>query len=400
MQTHKIERKDHLIFVLVTFMYWSSQYVYTPILSPYLEYKGASYMLIGVILSSYGVTQLLIRLPLGILSDYMKARKPFIVVGMATSLLSCLGLAATDHVGWALFSRAVAGISASTWVAFTVLYSSYFISSNVTKAMSTIHFITVTAQLIGMGVSGYLVSKWGWLAPFWIGAAVAIIGFILSLLIREPHQSPSRKPIQPKDLTGVMKEPILLKASFLSIIAHSILFITMYGFTPLQAVKIGAGKEDISLLVLSFMLPHAIATIMAGRYFAAKFGLWPTLTVGFLGSAIFTVVIPFADTMFALCLTQVGNGFAQGVGFPLFLGMAIQSIDREKRATAMGFYQAIYSLGIFSGPFVAGWLNSGGGLEHGFFFAGLSGLLAAGLSIYWSRTEKGAPMTSVSVNRK
>ncbi|MDR9507118.1 MFS transporter [Brevibacillus agri] len=400
MQAQQLEAKDHIVFVFVTFMYWASQYLYTPILSPYLEYKGASYMLIGVVLSSYGVTQLLLRLPIGVLSDYRQVRRPFIWLGMVTSLFSCLGFAVTDHVGWALFSRAVAGISASAWVVFTVLYSSYFTGANVTKAMSTIHFITVSAQLMGMGVSGYLVSRWGWNAPFWIGAGVAFLGLALSFLIREPKPEASRKPIEPKDLANVMKEPILLKVSILSIIAHGMLFITMYGFTPLQALKIGADKESLGWLVVAFMLPHAVASIVAGRYFAVRFGHWPTLAIGFAGSAAFTVVIPYADTMLTLCLTQIGNGFTQGMGFPLFLGMAIQYIESEKRATAMGFYQAIYSLGIFLGPFLAGWLNSGGGLANGFIFASLSGLLAAGLSIYWSKAEKRSLTTGVSLDRK
>ncbi|WP_236692815.1 MFS transporter [Aneurinibacillus tyrosinisolvens] len=339
-------------------MYWSSQYLYTPILSPYLEYNGASYMIIGVILGSYGVTQLFLRLPLGIFSDYMKLRKPFIIFGMLASLLSCLGLALTDNLGWALVSRILAGVSASSWVAFTVLYSSYFISQDVAKAMSTIQFITVMAQLMGMGVSGYLVSKWGWHTPFWIGVIVAFIGFLLSFLIREINQKTSRIPIKSKDLIMVMKEPTLLKVSLLSIIGHSTLFITMYGFTPLQALKIGASEEDISLLVFSFMIPHVVATLMAGRFFAIRFGQWATLAMGFFGSSVFTFLIPFTHTMLELCMTQIVNGFAQGICFPLLLGMTVQDIKNEKRATAMGFYQAVYSLGIFLGPFFAGYLTT------------------------------------------
>jgi DHA1 family multidrug resistance protein-like MFS transporter len=43
--------------------------------------------------------------------------------------------------------------------------------------------------------------------------------------------------------------------------------------------------------------------------------------------------------------------------------MSIEPITPEKRATAMGAYQALYSLGIFAGPFFAGMLNSLMGLE-------------------------------------
>ena len=84
---------------------------------------------------------------------------------MLMAMMSGLMFALTDSLGWALISRSFAGIAAATWVAFTVLYSSYFRFEEVHQAMSKISFIVVLAQLIGMTCSGYIVDKWGWHAP-------------------------------------------------------------------------------------------------------------------------------------------------------------------------------------------------------------------------------------------
>lgn len=56
----------HALFAVVTMLYWSSMYIYVPVLSPYLEFRGLSMGLIGFVLGSYGLTQLVIRLPLGL----------------------------------------------------------------------------------------------------------------------------------------------------------------------------------------------------------------------------------------------------------------------------------------------------------------------------------------------
>jgi MFS family permease len=56
------------------------------------------------------------------------------------------------------------------------------------------------------------------------------------------------------------------------------------------------------------------------------------------------------DTKGLLCVVQSVNGFSQGILFPLLLGMSIESIPHEKRATAMGAYQALYAIGMFAGP--------------------------------------------------
>jgi MFS transporter, DHA1 family, multidrug resistance protein len=70
--------------------------------------------------------------------------------------------------------------------------------------------------------------------------------------------------------------------------------------------------------------------------------------------------------------------------------MAIETIPHEKRATAMGMYQALYAIGMFAGPFCAGVLNSAMGLAAGFYFAGAWGLVAAVLVGYWKKTEQWA----------
>src|SRR5690554_2198278 len=143
-----ITRFDHFIFILVTTLYWTSLYIYVPILSPYVESLGATYTFVNIVLGSYGLMQILIRLPLGILSDRMRVRKPYIALGLLTSALSCLCFALTDQLGWTLVARAIAGISASTWVAFAVLYASYFLKHESTRAMGIISLVTVLGQLL------------------------------------------------------------------------------------------------------------------------------------------------------------------------------------------------------------------------------------------------------------
>jgi DHA1 family multidrug resistance protein-like MFS transporter len=383
-----MSKKHHIFFFVVTFLYWFSLYIYIPILAPYMESLGASYTYIGIIIASYGFMQILIRVPLGILSDYINVRRLFIVIAMIAGGISCFGFALTESLGWSLVFRSVAGVSGSIWIIFTVLYSSYFAKNRATKAMGTIQFITVTAQLSSLALSGILTSQWGWHAPFWLGGVTAVIGLCFAFLLVDPNKDTSSEKITTKDLTSVIRTSILLKASFLAFVVHSILFVTMYGFAPTYAVNMGASKSDLSLLVFAFMIPHAAASILVGKFFVPKFGEWMTLTIGFLGSAVFTAVIPFINEFGWFCLSQSFNGFSQGLIIPLLMGMAIQTIEHKKRTTAMGFYQAAVAVGMFFGPYLAGWLASNVGLSGGFQFAGLLGFLAVFLCVFWNKREE------------
>lgn len=381
-------RIDHLLFMAVTLLYWASLYMYVPILSPYLDSLGSGFGMIGVILGSYGFVQLAIRLPLGLLSDRMRVRKPFIILGMLTGGLSCLLFAAVPQFGWALAARSTAGVSASTWVAFTVLYASYFPKRQTTRAMSQISLMTVAGQLIGMGLSGYLADEWGWAATFWAGAAAGALGLALSLCIKEPKQGVEREPIRLRDIGRVLREPLLRKVSLLSILAHSVLFITMFGFTPSQAISLGAGPGGLSLLVFAFMIPHGLASLLAGQCVAPRIGNWATLFIGYAGAGLCTICIPLLHSFDSLVVTQIFNGWFQGMCFPLLLGMAIEPFETKLRATAMGFYQAVYSAGMFAGPFVAGWMNAVFGLAGGFYLGGAAAFAATGLSLLWGLWKK------------
>lgn len=149
------------LFAVVTMLYWSSMYVYVPVLSPYLEYRGLSMGLVGFVLGSYGLTQLIIRLPLGLWSDRVNRRKPFMLLGLFTGAISCWLMIAGGGWGMLLAGRILAGVCASTWVAFTVLYASYFPPQDATKAMADASFLTNTGRLLSMVAAGWLLEAGG-----------------------------------------------------------------------------------------------------------------------------------------------------------------------------------------------------------------------------------------------
>ncbi|WP_060862665.1 MFS transporter [Paenibacillus riograndensis] len=376
---------SRFFFLIIVFMFWFSSYIYVPVLSPYVEHLGASYVMVGAVLGVYGLMQILFRLPIGIGSDILNRRRPFIYLGLIASGASCLLFLAGADPGWALAARAVSGIAASAWVVYSVMFAGYFPKEEAGKAMGLLQFTTVIAQLASMMISGYIAEHWGWNAPFVIGGVVAAAALLLALRLPEQRQDKRENAIQIKDLAEVIKEPLLVKVSLLSVLAHCVLFITMFGYTPNQALAIGAGKESLGWLTLAFMLPHAAATLYGSRWFGRLLGDRGTLLLGFAGSALFTLLIPSMPTLAALCATQVGNGFMQGLIFPLLLGKSVSGVAPFRRATAMGFYQAVYAIGMSGGPFVAGWMSSAYGLKGGFWLGGIAAALAALLSWVWIR---------------
>ncbi|MNG22426.1 putative transporter [compost metagenome] len=99
-------------------------------------------------------------------------------------------------------------------------------------------------------------------------------------------------------------------------------------------------------------------------------------------------MISFSPSLGWLAATQAVNGFMQGLILPMLLSLAIRDAQIRERATAMGFYQAVYSIGMFAGPFIAGWMNDEWGIDSGFWLGGCSGAAAAVLAFVWGRAAR------------
>lgn len=383
-----VKSSRKILFYVVTMMYWFSMYTYVPILSPYVEHLGGSVFMIGLVVGSYGFTQMLVRIPLGIWSDRIGKRKLFIFAGIACAVLSCLGLALSTNV-WAIFGfRSLAGVAAASWVAFTVLFASYFEADEAPKAMGIISFYTSIGQMAATTAGGFLADYIGWRAPFYLGAIVGLLGLILAIKLVEKPADVKKKPVEVKELIKMGGEKLLLSVSLLAIVVQCITFTTMFGFTPLHATSLGASNADLSILTLLSTLPNAIAGYISGSIFVKRFGERYTILIGFVAAAICTILLPFTTSLSLLILTQAFNGFAQGLMMPVLMGLAIQSVNEEKRASAMGFFQALYSLGMFGGPFIAGWIGEYMGLSGGFILIGSLSFVGAILAYLWMPKRK------------
>ncbi|HSJ54023.1 MAG TPA: MFS transporter, partial [Anaerolineae bacterium] len=75
-------RRLMAVYILISFLYWVSLYLYVPTLPTYAESRSQSLAQVGVILSQYGLWKAVVRLPLGIAADWIGRRKPFILGGI------------------------------------------------------------------------------------------------------------------------------------------------------------------------------------------------------------------------------------------------------------------------------------------------------------------------------
>ncbi|MDN5276218.1 MAG: hypothetical protein PWR01_183 [Clostridiales bacterium] len=367
------------LFCIATSLYWFSMYSYVPILSPYAESLGASYKMIGLIVGSYGLTQMLLRIPLGILSDKMGNRKFFIIMGITASLISAVGMWLFKTPFWLLAFRSLAGAAASAWVAYTVLFSSYFAQQDAPKAVGIINSFTTIGQMSATLIGGYAAQRFGQASTFMVAAFGGLIGLLLSLFIVE-NKDIDRQPLTASQLLSVSKDYKLLLVSGLAILVQFITFATTYGFTPVAAKNIGASDAQLGLLATFSALPAVFASAASGSFFSKRYGEKEVIAMGFVIISAACAAIPFIKNIYLLYISQAIGGIGRGLVYPLLMALSIKSVEASKRATAMGFFQAIYAIGMFLGPAFTGLISDMLGLTWGFVLTAVLGLSGALIS--------------------
>jgi MFS family permease len=369
-------RSSIILSYVGTVLFWGAVYIYMPILAPYAKMVSGSLQSVGLVIGAYGLSQLILRIPLGVWSDRWRRRKPFILLGFIFDGLAALGLLLSTSTVMLFFSVLTAGIAASMWVPFTVLYSSYFPAGQVVYSMSLILFFTRLSQIITNYTGAAMAEVWGWGAPFYGGMVLSLVGFLIATSLAE-HRPGKSSVVSFQQLSLACRNRTLLLASMICTLFQFANFSINYGFTPIFAQAIGASKADLGILFFCHMVPNSLTTLLSGTYIRSRFSERSIIFAGFLLASGAILFIPFVNRLGALYIIQAITGIGGGLVFPLLMGLSIQSIPREQQATAMGFFQSLYAAGMSLGPIISGIIAQQWGLSSVFILNGLLCLFGA-----------------------
>lgn len=368
----EVGRSPLVLVGLGTFLFWLSLYLYVPILPLHAQAKGASLTMVGAVVASYAIAQVLLRIPIGVGADLIGKRKPFAAGGALICALGGFGLALAPDP-WTLFAaRTVTGIGAAAWVAISVLYAAYWRAKRAPMAMATVMALTQVAQVLATLAGGVLADRLGSESTFYAGFAAGLAATVALLFAREPASPP--RAYSASTFMRVLATPALLVVSVVSITVQFVTFSTNFGFVPVYAGTIGASKADVGYITTAMFMSSAVGALASG-YIVQRAGYRTSILAAAMVVAIAMALVPAIHDVTLLGAGQALGGIGRGALNTLLIALALQSAAPAERATAMGVFQAIYAIGMLSGPIVSGAVADAYGLDSVFY---LSAAVAVG----------------------
>jgi len=366
----KINRNIIWLFHLTTIFFWASLYVYVPYLPPYLNEIGIAASVIGYVTSAYGMAMLITRIPIGIFADRIQKQKVFVLAGIVLAGISAVGMQMTENVSIILIFRFVSGIAAAAWVCFVALYSGYFPPEKTTQAIASLNMYAALGRVIASFIGASAAERMDYQGIFLLGAVIAVWSLICGFFAKDPVAK-SGEPISVKQLLQVGKNRYLVYASLLAASIRLITYATTYTFTNNMEQALGAGQFELGILQALTSAAGVTASFLLSTRLAGRISEKGLMVFSFLLVAGCQIVFPFCTFMPAVYVLQFLSGLGENFISVLTMALSVRYVLAHMRGSAMGYYQAVYSLGMSAGPIVMGYLVEYMGYSHSYFIIGL-----------------------------
>ena len=320
-----------------------------PVFSLYAKgLVGANETLVGMALGVYGLTQGLLQLPYGCLSDKL-GRRPLIITGLSLFLIGTVIAARADSIVVMIIGRAVQGMGAisSVTLAFATDITPVRKRGKVMAIVgASIGMAFVCALVLGPMIAG--IEGVGVRGLFWLIALLVLFSIVASLWL------PNTKAVEPQ--SGNYRRDVLWKASFSVLMLHAV-------FTG-AFVVLPHSLEDAGLAGLHqwwMYLPANLVAIVCMRYRAHPHPRNFGLSFVILACAYALMALDSGLWGLALAVTVFFIGFYRlETGLPHWVA---DNADPQARGRAMGGYATAQFFGSFIGALASGalWQIAGPG---------------------------------------
>lgn len=333
-----------------------------PVFSVYaVPLRSSTPALIGIALGGYGLSQGLLQIPFGMLSDKY-GRKPIISIGLLLFIFGSLLGAYTDSIYGMILARILQGTGAIGSV-LIALIADVTDEADRTKAMAVIGATIGFSFSLAMMVSPMITHYFGLSAIFYLTAILA--GFGLMLLytcIPTPTQAskPSHRVIHSNQLKAVIYNRSLQQLDMGIFFQHLMLTSTFFAVPILlqHYIQQGALQQStyfyLPLMVGAFlmMIPFIVLSEKKNR---AK----PIFLSSIALTCFAQLILAFTHYHWlSLCCLM----FVYFTAFNLLEAMLPSLVSKQAPAsvkgTAMGVYSSSQFLGIFIGGALSGAMYS------------------------------------------
>lgn len=349
-----MKKRNSVIIAWSAALIWFAMYAYVPTLPAYAASIGADAAVIGIISGVYGLLQIVLRVPLGFISDRLGRDRLLLITGFAILCVSCIMFLAGKTVAWVVAARTTAGAAAAWWVIISASYARYQPHDRQVKGQGVLSAAANMGKMIAAAGCAFAAQLFGYEATFLVALCGAAAGLVLMFFLRRPEAEPIGEHTL-KEQLALFRNRDLLAFSLLSLLSQMQCFAIPTTFAAVAAEHAGADSLTLGFLVVVFFVAVSVSSFFVGGKTYRKMGGIRVLAISFLIGAAGCIPQLYSSVGWIFAM-QVLSGISYGIVQAELAGFVLQCVPPQHRGAATGIFQSLFAIGIFFGPVAAGML--------------------------------------------
>ena len=335
--------------------------VAVPVLPDYATRFNASPTMIGLLFASFGVTLLVLSIPMGAISDRIGRKGPMIC-GLALLAAATLAFAYTQTLEMLFVARLLQGAAdGMTWIVGFAMIADLYGPEERGRAMGLAMAGSTLGIIIGPVIGGWLYEIGGIRLPFLFVAALAVVDLLVFAAVAPATRGSGTSIPMRRVLTH---RPVAICA--LVVIAGGGTIAMLEPVVPLLLEKrLGLGPAAIGTL---FGIASVASTTMHPLYgrLSDRWGGRRLMMVGLIGSALVLPLLSFATDFrsAAFAMVPMWMVFSMIITPSLaYMAEVASAAGFESYGVVYGVYNMAWAVGLMVAPALGGFLFERVGFE-------------------------------------
>ncbi|HTQ12741.1 MAG TPA: MFS transporter [Rhizomicrobium sp.] len=369
------------------------------IVVPLLPFYGKSFQAapwqIALVFSAYAIGAFFGEPFWGRLSDRI-GRKPILISSVTGNCLCYLALAFAPNVYVAFFVRLLGGMTSGNGAVIQGYIADVTPPDDRSRKMSWLGAAYNIGFILGPAVGGLLshpeAGHAGFRLPLIVCACLSFVCALgITLFVRESRARHARFGHQPNRWAVVgsaLSHPAIGRLMLITFLAGSAFNAIEYIFPLWTQARFGWGPRQVGAAFAVVGVVAAINQIFVTGALSRRFGEAPMLAVGMALSAVFTAMQALSTGALAIVAFLALNAFGQSVAWPNVSALISREVDHTQQGQYLGLNNACGALARLTGPYCAGLIFAGIGVNAPFYASGLAVLPAVLFALAAGRRRK------------
>lgn len=334
-----------------------------PVFTLYGERLTDSRPLIGLAFGSYGLTNAMLQIPFGRLSDRF-GRKPLLLIGLALHGVGSVLAAVPPNIFALIAARLIQGTGALSSVAFALVADSVD-EKNRATAMAFLGASIGLSFVGGVLVGPIIADLSGYASLFWLSGLLSLLAAVyVAVAVKEPPREPTTTDVAGArpSISSVLTNPDIVKLDICGFLMSFFMSSFFFYFpllarqhVPLQSYYLLLGPMLLTGIIVMFGASRA-----SDKGWAKTAGVASFIVLSISGWLLFRdnglelQIHPFT------VLTIAGMLFFGGFSSlePILPSLITKASPKTAYGTALGTYSSLQFLGSFAGGAAAGFLST------------------------------------------